>query len=348
STPSSGSRSAFLETSIGQAILILAEQLANPGASLFQPDIVQGCVQMLNGAMQVALGDKGGRGKVEEDGCEVLYGRAGLLYAILYLRSAAGGSSGNSLAKTVEPLISDQVIQALVDDIIKRGKTGATYYQGDLSGKDKERAPKLMWMWHGKRYLGGAHGVAGILQILLSAPTEIIQPHLPVIYDTVGWLISLQDHEGNWPHKASTRPTKQVTEDLVQWCHGAPAVLILLSTLIKRASALHTPSSLLTAAKSALQRGAALVYERGLLRKGVGLCHGVAGSVYALLAASDVLDAESSEPMQLQRAVYLAVQATQWDDLVRKAEMQLPDRPYSLYEGLAGMCCAWGALIAKL
>ena len=98
---------------------------------------------------------------------------------------------------------------------------------------------------------------------------------------------------------------------------------------------------------AAMQRGGELVYTHGLLRKGVGLCHGVAGSVYALLAISDTLDSDTST-CWLSRAVHLAHLATEYSVLERKGEMRVPDDPYSLYEGVAGMCCAWAEVLLRL
>ncbi|TFK45266.1 hypothetical protein OE88DRAFT_1669522 [Heliocybe sulcata] len=338
STPTSGSRSAFLGTSVGQATLTLVSHLENPEASLYEPDALQGCVELLNGALQVALKDDG---DIPEDGCEVLYGRAGFLYALLHLRSAAKSTKADpSEVNAIMPLVSDQAIKAIVDDIVNRGRIGAQHYQEDLA--DGSQAPKLMWVWHGKRYLGGAHGVAGILQMLLQSPPEIIKPYFPLIYDTVEWLISLQGPDGNWPHVASTHPSRQAEQELVEWCHGAPSMVILLSRLICHPTS--PPSTLASSAKSSLQKGAQCVYKRGLLRKGVGLCHGVAGSIYALLDASHTLDNSESKTW-IERAMYLAVRATEWEALVRDGEMRMPDRPYSLYEGLGGMCCAWAAVL---
>jgi len=102
---------------------------------------------------------------------------------------------------------------------------------------------------------------------------------------------------------------------------------------------------------SSLKRGASLVYQEGLLRKGVGLCHGVAGSVYALLAVSDVLDREgpsNATQTYLVQATHLAHLATQVETLTMEGKMNTPDHPWSLYEGLAGMCCAWGAVATRL
>lgn len=107
---------------------------------------------------------------------------------------------------------------------------------------------------------------------------------------------------------------------------------------------------------SSLHRGAFLVYRHGLLRKGLGLCHGVAGSVYALLTAADVsneirirVGGESARHLDyLAAAIHLSVLATQVDELVEQGKMRTPDRPWSLYEGKAGMCCAWAEVLYKM
>ena len=95
-------------------------------------------------------------------------------------------------------------------------------------------------------------------------------------------------------------------------------------------------------------RSTELIYKRGLLVKGVGLCHGVAGSIFALLSASDVMDSDDRLPLFFLKAVHLAVLATRWRKMTEKGEMKVPDRPYSLYEGLAGVCVAWTAILERL
>lgn len=205
---------------------------------------------------------------------------------------------------------------------------------------------------------------AGILHILLLCPSTVISSeYRPDIVETIMWLVSLQDKDGNWPSKA---PPNESANELVQpvshflstwlkakisifpcrWCHGAPGVLIMLSTCMKKESTWldSDQRDLITVA---LRRGAALTYGRGFLRKGVGLCHGVAGSIYALLAASDVLDTEE-EHVNLFRAAHLAQLAIPYREMTTRGELRLPDRPLSLYEGVAGMCCALGELIERL
>ena len=54
---------------------------------------------------------------------------------------------------------------------------------------------------------------------------------------------------------------------LVQWCHGAPGFVITMVA----AEAAFGGGSYLAAARKA----AHVIWNRGLLRKGVGLCHGI-------------------------------------------------------------------------
>ena len=97
--------------------------------------------------------------------CEVLYGRAGLLYALLYLRNSVHAhptEQREELEGELETLLSDHVLATLVDSIIERGKFGARVLSsehGALHDADTGDLPPLMWKWHGRRYLGGAHGV---------------------------------------------------------------------------------------------------------------------------------------------------------------------------------------------
>ena len=62
---------------------------------------------------------------------------------------------------------------------------------------------------------------------------------------------------------------------LVHWCHGATGTVPLLC----KAYTLTHNMDYLKAAISA----AKLIWERGLLKKGLAMCHGVAGNAYAFL-----------------------------------------------------------------
>ncbi len=72
-----------------------------------------------------------------------------------------------------------------------------------------------------------------------------------------------------------------------------------------------------------------LTWQKGLLRKGPGICHGVAGSGYVFL----LLYRLTSDEKHLHRALRFA-EFMQTEEFQRGARR--PDCPYSLYEGVAG------------
>ncbi|KAH6904189.1 lanthionine synthetase C-like protein [Coprinopsis sp. MPI-PUGE-AT-0042] len=368
-TVKDASHISFLETPIGVAILTLVrclESLSHPRYSENESILAylrkwwKPSVQLVASAVQRIQTEDAETSRMDADGCEVLYGRAGFLYGLLCLRKAAGKAREfksfkeleESQREEVEMLISDEQLQVVIESLVVRGQLGAKHYARELGDGPGVSVPPLMWMWYGKRYLGGAHGVVGILQMMLSCPAHLIQSHIGDIMSTIEWLSRLQTGEGNWPSKAP-RGRRSVDAELIQWCHGAPGVLILLATVLRLGSendsaTLQLSDGLRESFTVALKNGANLVYEKGLLRKGVGLCHGVSGSVYALLAVSGVLDNPGQSETYFKRAVHLAHLGTFADEFVKKGEMSVPDRPMSLYEGLAGMCCAWGEIISRL
>ncbi|KAJ7198809.1 hypothetical protein GGX14DRAFT_468927 [Mycena pura] len=365
SNPSTGCHSSFLETFVGIATLTLiraVEQVSvKPLSTTPFAESWTSCAQLIQSVTTLTLSEDRGQNSPPDDGCEVLYGRAGLLYALLRLRAASrrvihpGGPASSELLTTVRALSTKDTIKNLVEAIIRRGESGASLYTAELAGGV---APPLMWSWHGKRYLGAAHGVAGILHILLLCPADVVRPHMPSILRTAEWLIGIQRDTGNWPTAApSASASGSTDEELVQWCHGASGILIFLTTLLRLVSSASAAAPLLRPLIASVQAGAGLVYRHGLLRKGLGLCHGVAGSVFALVAVSDVLDragpgaatsgkeAEGSGDYYLARAAHLARLAVTHDAC---GDMRVPDHPFSLYEGRAGMCAAWAAVLARL
>lgn len=146
-------RLSFIETYIGIATLVLvrspltSEQIIRENRPLAK--------ECLEYAVHRTLSDSN---EYMDDGCEILYGRAGLIYALLYLRDATKDYDRKEKA-ALEILISDTTISKLVDIIIARGKTGARLLLPELRQSETMGSPPLMWSWHRKRYLGAAHGV---------------------------------------------------------------------------------------------------------------------------------------------------------------------------------------------
>ena len=81
---------------------------------------------------------------------ELLVGQCGYLYALLLVRV--------HLPELVEDDLLAEVV-SLVLDI------------GERQREDQYHAP-LMYTWHGKHYLGAAHGLSGILTLLLQVVTN--------------------------------------------------------------------------------------------------------------------------------------------------------------------------------
>ena len=104
----------------------------------------------------------------------------------------------------------------------------------------------------------------------------------------------------------------------------------------------------------AIHLGAERVWQEGLLSKGGSLCHGLTGNALSLLALHESfeLESESEEGNEesdyfLSRALALLLLARETPpystalDIPSGYDFRMPDRPYSLYEGLAGELCAW-------
>jgi len=82
---------------------------------------------------------------------ELLYGRTGFLYALLFVKNYNPGK------------IDDQMIIEIAGTIVESGKRLAK----QLKQKGIRQTPPLMYQWHEKKYLGAAHGMAGIIYLLL-------------------------------------------------------------------------------------------------------------------------------------------------------------------------------------
>ncbi|XP_053266024.1 lanC-like protein 2 isoform X2 [Podarcis raffonei] len=85
---------------------------------------------------------------------ELLYGRAGYLYALLYLNTEIGPEA-----------VPQSAIKEVVDSIIESGKNFSR------EERKTERCP-LLYQWHRKQYVGAAHGMSGIYYMLMQVFKE--------------------------------------------------------------------------------------------------------------------------------------------------------------------------------
>jgi hypothetical protein len=83
---------------------------------------------------------------------EYLYGRSGYLYTLMFLRR-----------EIEHNVIDTQLITEVFETMIKSGEK----YAREIGSESP-----LMYKWHGSEYMGAAHGVSGIIYLLLKVKFE--------------------------------------------------------------------------------------------------------------------------------------------------------------------------------
>jgi hypothetical protein len=211
----------FLETGVGIATLAILRYRVTDANSSNEGSWLT-YTEVLKRAIRNVVHEDNDPSTANDDGCEVLYGRAGLLYSLLLLRNALdrGGLSQQppEFAGQLNRLVAVDNLRLIVDSIILRGRRGSEWIREYVKrvSTTGSTLPALMWSWHQKRYLGAAHGVVGILQMLLSCPVEVVAPYVDEILNTVEWLISVQDVSGNWPSSFKLHKPPHSSNELVQ------------------------------------------------------------------------------------------------------------------------------------
>lgn len=267
---------------------------------------------------------------------ELLVGRAGFLSACYWLNE-----------QIQPPPIDAQPIRDICEIVVKSGRQYSLEHRSSLP---------LMYQYHKTEYLGAAHGVASILHMLLESPwfqrtdgdKEFRNIKAATLVDIkrsidafVGkfrlislkllsinlYCAALQAADGNFPSSMERMGAANGDDEyaLVHWCHGAPGAIYLLA----KAYRLFGDEKYL----AACHRAADLVWRKGLLRKGPGICHGIAGNAYVFLLMYRLT---GGSPKYLYRAECFR-RFLESEQFVREARQ--PDRPFSLYEGLAGTVC---------
>ncbi|KAI8540833.1 hypothetical protein RHMOL_Rhmol08G0015500 [Rhododendron molle] len=235
---------------------------------------------------------------------DLLYGRAGFLWAALFINKHLG-----------QDTVHNDLLTPIVEAVLAGGRAGAS---------DNTASP-LMYRWHGTRYWGAAHGLAGILNVLLHFPLS--EEDAEDVKGTLRYMMSNRfPHSGNYPSSEGNQRDK-----LVEWSHGATGMAI---TLCKASQVFATDREYRDAAIEAGE----VVWKSGLVKK-VGLADGTAGNAYALLSlyrlTGDVVYVERAKAF----ASFLYHNA-------RKLQSRGVEHNYSLFQGLAGTACLWFDLLA--
>lgn len=237
---------------------------------------------------------------------ELFVGRAGYICGALFLNHAYH-----------QPVISRESLFALCHSTIRSGR--------EYSKKHRSKSP-LMYAYYDTEYLGAAHGLSSILQMMLSCP-DFLKSDPSAEQDVhlaVDFMLSLMQSNGNIaPGMDEVKHRRPEGEELVHWCHGAPGIVYLFA----KAYLYYKDARYL----DACLRCGELTWQQGLLRKGPGICHGIAGSGYVFL----LLYRLTGNEQHFHRALCFA-------GFMQTAEFRqarTPDSPYSLYEGIAGTIC---------
>ena len=252
-------------------------------------------------------------GARNEGADEMFVGRAGFLCALLNL----------SLKARVQP-VPVAARLALVKATVASGRLGAAHFQpGHVH-------PPLVFAYHGHHYLGAAHGASAIFQMLLSFPKDLKAVDGKAeaeVKAAVDYFLDIQRPSGNFPSSMERigDDARDEDDELWHWCHGAPGVVHLLARAYR-----HWGDDKYLQAALAAGEG---IWSCGLLRKGPGICHGVAGNAYAFLLLHQL---QPQRPSHLRRARAFAA-------FLERAEFRdgarTPDCPWSLHEGWAGTLC---------
>jgi len=254
---------------------------------------------------------------------ELLYGYCGYLSCLLFLKRHGALE-----------IVSGNIVYELVTDIVRavlqNGKElSGVYKVKDRSGEVKNVYFPLMWEWHGKKYLGSAHGVSGILTVLLSLREHVVALGYDLsLKDTLGSLLQTQYLSGNFPSSIGSQSDK-----LVHWCHGSTGFIPLLdlaSKIYKNDKSVY---------EQATERAVADISSRGLLKKGFGICHGISGSAFALMRKGNISNA-------IKFALFCCEPACIDSDTLVQQLLETPDRPFSLMEGYCGLLCLLGTLVS--
>jgi Lanthionine synthetase C-like protein len=168
-------------------------------------------------------------------------------------------------------------------------------------------------------YLGPAHGFAGHMLTLIRGWEWLDAAQREWVSSAAMRTLSLNARESsdgvNWAAGAEDEAPA-----LVQWCHGAPGIVISFADAPFASPELDR----------LLARAGELVWRAGPLAKGPNLCHGTAGNGYAFLKLYE----RSGEPLWLDRARAFAMTAI---EQCRAARRKYGQGRHSLWTGDPGV-----------
>ena len=273
---------------------------------------------------------------------ELLYGTTGYLYTLLFLKKfilymEKVNDIKNIVTKEIDKKL-DETILRIFELLINSGITYMKKYGWDkcllFPFPVNSKRPKF--------YLGAAHGLIGAIYMLLSTIKFfplLFSQEIPLnskntkisqlLLESIKYIQSLQiKSTGNFPSDVEGEDSG----DCVHFCHGCIGAIHLFLL----AEEFYPNNNFKETAKLSNKS----LWERGLLYKGNGVCHGMSGVIYGLIK----LYKETKEELYLKEAIGICFGT--FDEKVQKLVREykdpqrlckgIPDTPYSLMEGEGG------------
>ena len=281
---------------------------------------------------------------------ELLYGTSGYLYCLLFLKKYISAENNNRIVDKDDMKILNNSIIEIFNILIKSGIENMEEYKWKNSllfpFPMNDESPEL--------YLGAAHGLIGALYMLLSTIKffpELLNQELMIdgnktsikniLFKSIKYVQSLQiKSTGNFPSDVEGYDSG----DCVHFCHGCVGAVHLFLL----AEEFYPKNGFKETALSCNK----CLWERGLLYKGNGVCHGMAGITFGLIK----LYKYTKNDLYLKEAIGICngtfdpkIQSLvkAYVDPQRK-KRGIPDTPYSLMEGEGGCLVMYYDLISIL
>jgi lantibiotic modifying enzyme len=200
----------------------------------------------------------------------------GFLYAIVELQKSY--DKGEELFRTNFASIAVELTHSII-------KEGISKYEALTKNKIiLDKLPpdfRLVYYFHKSEYLGGAHGLAGNISVLLSAMkyNDFGADTLNMVALIRASIHFLMQHfiNGNFATKAGSTSIR-----LVHFCHGASGVV----TALAKFTEMFPEMGVTMGIKDVLEVALGHIWKYGVLKKGFGLCHGISGNAYAFISPS--------------------------------------------------------------
>ena len=247
---------------------------------------------------------------------ELLYGTAGYLYSLLLVHQHCVNMQ-NELK---------DVLISTAKTLIEHGKV----YMKKLKCNECLLFPFPKGRQY-SLYTGAAHGIIGVVYQILCVYYLYKEPFtnedITLLRKSVDFIISIQFDSGNIP--SSIDGDK---DDKIHFCHGPVGAVHLF------ALSYHLFND--NKYKTALLKCEKPMWERGILLKGNGVCHGIAGTVYGLykiytFTKDEIILKKAWLICSATYDEYVQSKCRVYEDPQRRC-IGAADTPFSLMEGIGG------------